>query len=128
MFSILRMFFVFLFTDNPVYDDCYIIPNRSGSFKEKHSFFTKCFSYFVLKTVFTFRENKKFGKFGFFSSYSVVVISYVEKSFILTLRKFLTVSVFHFDLKIAAIFCLDFDFVLVEGNVCFYFFFISDAG
>ena len=117
MFSILH---------NPVYDDCYIIFNRSGSSKEKHLLFTKLL--FVLKTVFTFREDKKFGKFRFFSSSSLVVISYVEKSLILTLRKFLTISVFHLDLKIVAILCLDFDFMLIEQNVCFYFFFISDAG
>ena len=128
MLSILRIFFVFFIIGNPVYDDCYIIFNRSESSKEKHLLFTKCFSYFVLKTIFTFRENKKLGKFRFFSSYSLVVISYVEESFILTLRKFLTISVFHFDLKIVAIFCLDFDLMLVEENVCFYFFFISDAG
>ena len=42
-----------------------------------------------------------------------VVISYVKKSFVLTLRKFLTFSVFYFDLKIVAIFWLDFDFTLV---------------
>ena len=128
MFSILRIIFVFFITDNPVYDDCYINFNRSGSPKEKHLLFTKCFFYFVSKTVFTFREDKKFGKFRFLSSYSLVVISYVEKSFILTLRKFLTISLIHFDLKIVAIFCLGFDFMLVEENVCFYSFFISDAG
>ena len=126
--SMLGIFFVFFITDNPVYDDCYIIFNRGGYSKEKHLLFTKCCSYFVLKTVFTFREDKEFGKFRFVSSYSLVVISYVEKSFILTLIKFLTISVFHFDLKIVAIFSLDFDFMLVEENVCFYFFFISDAG
>ena len=57
-----------------------------------------------------------------------VVISYAKKSFISTLRKFLTFSVFHFDLKIVVIFCLDFDFMVVEENVCFSFFFISDVG
>ena len=125
MFSILRIFFVFFITENPVYKDCYKIFNRSGSSKEKHLLFTKCFSYFVLKTVFTFREDKKFGKFRFFSSYSLVIISYVEKSFILTLRQFLTISVFHFDLKIVAIYCLDFDLMLVEENVCFYFLLVN---
>ena len=44
----------------------------------------------------------------------------------MTVRKFLTFSLFHFDLKNIAIFCLDFNFMLVEKNVCF--FFINDAG
>ena len=59
-----------------------------------------------------------------------VVCGYIkcEKYFILTLRKFLTFSLFHFDLKIIAIFCLDFNFVVVEENICFSFFFMSDAG
>ena len=50
-----------------------------------------------------------------------VVISYVKKSFILTVRKFLTFSMFHLDLKIVVIFCLDFDFMLVEENYVFLF-------
>ena len=45
--------------------------SRSGSSKEKHLLFTKCFSYFVLETAFTFRKSKKFDCFiRFFSSYS----------------------------------------------------------
>ena len=56
-----------------------------------------------------------------------VVISYIKKSFFLTLRKFLTFSVFHFNIVIVAIFCLNFNFMLVEENLCFYFFFIIDA-
>ena len=56
-----------------------------------------------------------------------VVISYIKKSFFLTLRKFFTFSVFHFNIEIVAIFCMDFKFMLVEENVCFYFFFIIDA-
>ena len=78
MFSILRIFFLFSIIYNPVYDDFYLIFNRSGSSKEKHLRFTKCVSYFVLETAFTFWENKKFGKFRFFSSYSftLFVISF----------------------------------------------------
>ena len=57
-----------------------------------------------------------------------VVISYVKKSFFLTLRKFLTFSVFHFDLKIVPIFGLYLDYMLIEKNVCLSFFFISDVG
>ena len=56
-----------------------------------------------------------------------VVISYEKNSFFFTSRKFLPFSVFHFDLNIVEIFCLDFDFMIVEENVCFSFFFISDA-
>ena len=45
--------------------------SRSGSSKEKHLLYTKCFSYFVLETAFTFRKSKKFDCFiRFFSSYS----------------------------------------------------------
>ena len=57
-----------------------------------------------------------------------VVIPHIKKSFILTLRKFLTFSMFHFNLKIVVISCLNFNLMLVEENVCFSFFFISDAG
>ena len=56
-----------------------------------------------------------------------VVILYVNKSFILTWRKFLTFSVFDFYLQTVPTFCLDFDFMLVEENVDFLFFFISNA-
>ena len=73
MFSILHIFFVFFIIYNPVYNDCYSFFNKSASFKEKLLPFTKCFSYFVLKTAFTFWENKKFGKLRFCSSYSFTV-------------------------------------------------------
>ena len=56
-----------------------------------------------------------------------VVILYVNKSFILTWRNFLTFSVFDFYLQTVPTFCLDFDFMLVEENVDFLFFFISNA-
>ena len=78
MFSILRIFLVFFITYNPVYDDCDLIFNRVGPLKRNIYFLHKCFSYFVLKRAFTFRENKKFGKLRFFSSYSftLFVISF----------------------------------------------------
>ena len=70
MFSILRIFFVFSIICNPVYDDCYLIFNINVFCTEKHLFFTKYFSYFVLKTASRI--------FRFFSTYSfaLFVISF----------------------------------------------------
>ena len=70
-YSILSItyFFVSFIVYRPVYDDCYLIFNRSGSSIEKYFLFTKCFFYFELRTAFTFQENKKFEKFRFFSTY-----------------------------------------------------------
>lgn len=70
MFSLSRTLVIFCIIDNPVCYDCCLFFNRSGSFTEKILLFRKCFFQLVPKTLLTFQESKKFGKFRFFSNHS----------------------------------------------------------
>ena len=95
VFTTTNMFFIIC---NPADYDCHLILNSSGSFTERQLLFRKYISYFVLMIAFAFRENKKFGKFIYLSSYS---FTFFLRSFFFLM----TVSIVSWHARIATFNC-----------------------